>query len=250
MSQINGTSVLVYVDGTLLATQTDCTITVDQELLPTTNKSSGGWASHINGTKSGSVSCGALWSTTGLSSDSLIASLIAGSSVLLMMDISNVTMVGIADISSTSIEAPTEGVATISVEFQCTGGLYILTGDSVQLLTGWTNGTYDTFSTTGTTITSAIQDSGASYAVSNGIDITDEDVVKILTYVTYTSGEYPTFTLKASAGGAAVSNAVQTGNGASLMTLTATATDSTSVLEITNTGATSFAIGLTYVFKV
>ena len=250
MSQLNGTTVLVYADGTLVATQTDCTINVDQDLPSVTNKSSGGWAEHINGLKSGSISCSALYSTTGVSIDTFIANIIASTNILVMVDVGGTPMVCEGTPASVSIEAPTEAAATCSMEFTPTGGIYILTGASAQLLTGWTNADYDTFTTTGTLISSLIQDSGASSGYSNTIDLTDEDVVKVLTFVTLTSGELPSFVLSASAGGAAVSNAVQCKAGVSMMTLTVTATDSTSVLEISNTGAVNAAIGNTYVFKV
>ena len=250
MSQINGTSVLVYNDGTLIAAQTDCTINVDQDLIPTVNKSSGGWAEHINGLKSGSVSCSALYSTTGKSSEDLLADIVGGTSVLVVVDVNGTPCVCEADIASSTIEAPTEGAVTISAEFTSKGGLYMLTGDFAELITEWTNGDYDTFTTSGTAISSAINDAGAAYANSDAIDITDEDVIKVFTFLTLTSGELPYLELVASAGGAAVSDQVQMAEGVSVTTLTATATDSTSYLEITNTGASSFAIGSTYVFKV
>ena len=250
MSQINGTSVLVYNDGTLIAAQTDCTINVDQDLIPTTNKSSGGWAEHINGLKTGSVSCAALYSTTGLSSDDLIADIIAKNSVLLVIDVNGTPVVAEADIASSTIEAPTEGAATISIEFSAKGGLYMLTGDFAELITEWTNGDYDTFTTSGTAISACVNDAGTAYADSDAIDITDEDVVKVFTFLTLTSGELPYLELVAEADGAAVSNQVQMTEGVSVTTLIATSTDSTSYLEISNTGASSFAIGSTYVFKV
>ena len=250
MSQINGTSVLVYNDGTLIAAQTDCTINVNQDLIDTTNKSSSGWANHINGLKDGSVSCGALYSTTGKSVEDLFADIIGGTSVLLVVDMNGTPVVAEANISSSNIEAPTEGAATISAEFVATAGLYVLTGTYAELITEWTDGDYDTFTTSGTAISSGINASSTAYADSDSIDITDEDVVKVFTFLDLTSGEVPYLELVASAGGSAVSNQVQMSEGVSVTTLTATSTDSTSLLEISNTGASNFAIGSTYVFKV
>ena len=249
MAQINGTSVLVYNDGTLIAVQTDCTINVDQDLIPTTNKSSSGWATHINGLKAGSVSCAALYSSSGKSSDDLLADIIGLSSVLLVVSVNGTIVVAEADIASSTIEAGTEVAATINAEFVATGGMYMLTGDFAELITEWTNGDYDTFTTSGTGISSGINAASTAYANSDAIDITDEDVVKVFSFLTLTSGEAPYLELVASAGGSAVSDQVQMTEGVSVTTLTATATDSTSYLEISNTGASNFAIGTTYVFK-
>lgn len=250
MAQLNGTTVLVYADGTLIATQTDCTVNVDQDLPSVTNKSSGGWAEHINGLKSGSVSCSALYSTTGVSVDTVIANIIASTNILVLVDVGGTPMVCEATPATVSIEAPTEGAVTCSMEFTPTGGIYLLTGTFAQLITAWTDGDYDTFTTTGTTITSAINAASTAYANSNAIDLTDEDVIKVLTFLTLTSGEAPYIEFVAAAGGAAVSNQVQLSAGVNMVTLTATATDATSYLEITNTGASNYALGSTYIFKV
>ena len=114
MSKINGTNVLLYADGTLIAAQRDCTINFEQDLPDATSKDSSGWNEHINGLRSGSVDCDALYSTTGLSAAELIAYITGRSSILLVAEGLGVSVVGEVNLASSTIDTPVEGVASIS----------------------------------------------------------------------------------------------------------------------------------------
>ena len=254
MSQVNGTSVLVYADGTLIAAQTGVTINFDQDLIDTSNKSSSGWKEHINGMRSGSVDCDALYSTSGVSAETLLAYITGRSSLLLLVDVNGDPVVCEVDVATSSIAAPTEGASTLSASFNCTGGIYMLVGTFSELITGWTNVDYDTLTSSGTSITSAITDGSAAAfcAGTQTIDVTDEDVYKVFFFLTLNSGNLPDFAIRQTANGAAISNVETAVEGANFMTLTATASDSTSYIVFKNdtSDAANFSTSSIYVFKI
>lgn len=60
-----------------------------------------------------------------------------------------------------------------------------------NLISSWSNGTYETFSSTGSHITSAIDTSGGGQAVSNNTGIVNGTQYKAVAILARTSGEYP-----------------------------------------------------------
>ena len=130
MAQVNGTIMTVYYDSSsLILSTTDCTLNLNQDLPDTTNKGSGGWASHINGLKDWSIDFSGMYETagTGETSDELMAIIIAGTAAVTMkfgITASAATgYTGSGTLSNMSIEAPTEGTTTISGTIVGTGAL-------------------------------------------------------------------------------------------------------------------------------
>jgi hypothetical protein len=72
MAKINGTSVLLYADGTVIALQKGLNISADVDLPDASNKESAGWAEHIQGMRNATLSFDALYSTTGKSAALLL----------------------------------------------------------------------------------------------------------------------------------------------------------------------------------
>jgi len=129
MAQVNGTLMTVYYNTSLILSTTDCTLNVNQDLPSTTNKGSGGWASHLNGLKDWSIDFSAMYETagTGETSDELMAIIIAGTAGVDMHFGTSLNAVtgysGTGTLSNLSFEAPTEGPATVSGTIVGTGAL-------------------------------------------------------------------------------------------------------------------------------
>lgn len=241
MSKLNGTSVLLYADGTLIACQTACTINFNQDLPDATCKDSG-WAEHINGLRDATIDMEALYATTGLSAEDLITYITGRTSLLLTCDVNTVPIVAEVNPSNVTLTADQEAAVTVSGSFVATGGCYMLTPENAS----WTNGDYDTFTTSGLAVSSAINAAGAANANSDSFSITSGDVFKVFTFLTLNSGQAPSVVLY-SAGN--ISNVEQLSEGVNSITLTATGTG-TGTLRITNSAAANFAITKTYVIKV
>jgi len=109
-----------------------------------------------------------------------------------------------------------------------------------QLLTGYTSSTYDTFTTLGVNITSAIELAGAAHSVSNTFSIRAGEKF-IFTYdLNLASGEIPSVGLYISSVLASNSEAMSVG----LNSVELTATGSgTADFRIVNVSATNFALG-------
>ena len=102
-----------------------------------------------------------------------------------------------------------------------TGGAAIM--NTKQLITSFINHTFDTFTASGTTITSAITDgSDYAYCASSQFAIKDGDSVVVLVEITSISGAYPKVALLSASGGSWKSNQIQTDAGPLLCFLTAT----------------------------
>jgi predicted secreted protein len=248
MAVINGTNLLLYADGLLIAAQKSCTITVDQDLFDATNKESGGWARHGNGLLSAKIDFDALVSTTGKSYTELMAYLIARSSILLAITGLGYTMVGEVDISSISISASQESAMGLSGSLKVKGELFVLRGTKAPLVTDWTNGDYATFTDTDGAITSAISSSGTKYAVSNTFAIADTGIYKVAVFLTLNSGQAPSLSLVEPAYGDR-SNVVALVAGLNIITLTATADVTDGVLRIINTASTNYSTSKVYAWK-
>jgi TP901-1 family phage major tail protein len=60
MAIFNGTELGVYIDSTLIAAATDCSLSLSMETIDITTKDSAGWRELLAGTRSGSISCSGL----------------------------------------------------------------------------------------------------------------------------------------------------------------------------------------------
>jgi TP901-1 family phage major tail protein len=60
MAIFNGTELGVYIDSTLIAAATDCSLSLNTETIDITTKDSAGYRELLGGLKSGSISCSGL----------------------------------------------------------------------------------------------------------------------------------------------------------------------------------------------
>ena len=251
MAKINGTTLLVYADGTLIACQKGVTITTSQNLFDTTNKESGGWSEHGNGLRTAEVSIDGLASTTGLSAKELFAYIIGRTSLNLVIVGLDYNLVCQADVSASSITGPLEEATTISGSFKVNGNLYYLTGTSVQMITDpkGNTGDYDTLTTSGISITSAIKTTaGAKKCDSNTISVADTGIYKLFVFLTLTSGQVPTVGLWDNTS-AYISNTSALVAGLNVITLIATATDASASLRFSNSASGNWSTSNIYLFK-
>ena len=248
MSKVNGTTLLMYSNGTLIAAQKGCTINFEQDLPDSTCKDSGGWADHIGGLRSASVDFDGLYSTTGLNANELMAFITGRSSILLLVNGAGYPIVGEADLSSFTFDAPMEETAALSGSFRYKGGAYILTGDFAALFSNIDNVDYDTFTEAATVISSAINAVGTASALSDTISVNSGNIIKVFTFLTLTSGQAPTVSIWDNTS-ANISNAEALAAGANFKTLTVTSTDASASLKIANTGASNFSTTAVYCFK-
>jgi predicted secreted protein len=252
MAKLNGTLVLLYADGEVFALQRGLDVNIEQDLPDVTNKESGGWAEHMNGLRNATVNCDALFSTTGKTGDDLIDYIIARSQVLMVIT-GGITfpLIGLVDISSVKLAAPMEAAKTVSGSFKVDGQIYQLKGDMVQMITdpdaGGTD--YDTLTVSGTAITSAINLAGTAYCQSNTISVDNGASYKVAVFVTSNSGQLPTIGIYDNTS-AFISNQEALVAGLNLVTLTATSTDASASLRVTNSAAANFALSSIYMFKV
>ena len=159
MGQINGTTILVYSNGVAIAAQRGGSISIDQNLPSASNKGSGGWADHINGERSATVDFDALYSTTGLSADALIALIINRTPLEIIWYGSTASSYhyrGQADPTGVTIDAPTEDAVSISGSFRIKGALYQCASGTSGLVAGVDNSDSDVYRSL---------DRGVSYAV-------------------------------------------------------------------------------------
>jgi len=250
MAKINGTSVLLYADGTVIALQKGLNISADVDLPDASNKESAGWAEHIQGMRNATLSFDALYSTTGKSAAALLAYITGRSNILIaIVGGFSYPILGEVKMNSLSLTGNKEEPAALSGSLKVNGKLYQLKGSSAQLVTDpdATGTDYDTFTISGIAVTSAINLDGTAYAHSNTFSITSGDIVKVAVYVTNNSGAAPTVELCQS-GGLAISNVEQLVNGLNIVTLTARDTQ-TAHLTFRNAVAANFALSNIYCFK-
>lgn len=257
MGAINGTSVLLYSNGTAIAMQRGLTISWEIDLPDATNKESAGWANHICGLMNAKIDFDALFST-GLMTDTpailgakdLMNYIINKTSLLIAILGGPFPIVGVCDMSSINFAAPMESAMSLAGSLKVNGGLYPLTGTIAQMLTSPNGGgcSYDTMTVSGTSIQSAIVASGSVDVRSNDVSITDTSVYKVILYLTKNSGQLPSVGLFKQ-GDNYKSNVVVCTAGLNIITLTATSTD-TVVLMFSNTAAANWLTTPIYLFKV
>lgn len=252
MTAINGTDVLMYCDGVVIAAQRGLSVNVDVDLPDATHKQSGGWGNHIKGQRNATVDLDALFFSTGQSAKALLDYIINRSDILMVITGgTSYPLIGHVNIASSKIDAPSEGAMSLSGSFVLNGGLYQLYDTSAQMMTDPDgNGTdYDTFTVSGTAVTSAINAASTAHADSNTLNVTDGDEIKLAVFLTLNSGEAPSVGIWDNTS-AYISNEEQLSEGLNLITLTATATDSSASLRISNTAAANFELSSIYLFKV
>ena len=250
MAKINGTNVLLYADGTVIALQRGLNINTEQDLPDATTKQSAGWAEHINGQRNSTVNFDALYSTTGLSAKDLIT-YITGRKSLLMAIVGGISypVIGEVDVSSISLTGNKEEPAALSGNLKVNGKLYQLSGTSASLITDPDAGgvDYDTFAISGIAVTSAINLAGSAYAHSNTFSVTNGDIIKVAVFFTLNSGQAPSVEICQN-GGSAISNVETLEEGLSIITLTVTSTQ-TAHLTFRNTAAADWSLSSVYCFK-
>ena len=251
MAKINGTNVLLYADGTVIALQRGLNISAEQDLPDATTKQSAGWAEHINGQRNSTVSFDALYSTTGLSAKDLIT-YITGRESLLMAIVGGISypVIGKVDVSSISLTGNKEEPAALAGNLKVNGKLYQLKGTSASLVTDPDAGgaTYDTYTVSGIAVTSAINLADTAAADSNTFSITSGDIIKLAVFLTLNSGQAPTVVIT-DPEASDLSNDEALVAGLNIITLTATGTYAGAVLRIKNTSAANFALSNIYLFK-
>jgi len=251
MAKVSGTLVLLYADGQAIALQRGLDITAEQDLPDATNKESGGWAEHEKGLRNAIVNFDALLSTTGLSAADLLA-YITGRTSLLMVITGGISypMIGEVDLSTISLSGVQEVPMALTGSLKINGPLYHLKGTSASLITDPDGGgtDYDTFTISGIAVTSAINEADAAYAMSNNINVSDEDVIKVAVFLTLNSGQAPKVRIR-STGGDTNGNQETLVEGLNMVILTMTGDDASSKFELSNTAASNYALSSIYVFK-
>lgn len=250
MSKINGTALLVYADGEVIAAQKSFTFGVSQSVRDATNKESGGWAEHENGMRSATVSVEGLLSSTGLSAKGLIDYILSRKSLLLVISGLAYDWVMEADLSDFNLTAGQEETATISGTMTVKGRPYYLSGANANLITdpdaGGTD--YDTLTPSGIRIASAINAAGNAYCNSNTISVTSGDIIKLFVHVKKTSGQLPTVGIWDNMS-AYISGQEALVEGFNLVTLIATGTDASASLRWSNSDAANWSTSNIYLFK-
>lgn len=250
MAKINGTSILLYADGVVIALQRDLTISAEQDLPDASTKMSAGWAEHINGQRNATINFDALYSTTGLSAAELIDYITSRKSILLAI-VGGITfpIVGEVALNSFSLVGNKEEPGSLSGSLKINGKLYQLKGTSAQLLTDpdGSGETYDTFTVSGTAVTSAAITGGSASANSNTFSVTSGDILKCAVFVTSNSGQLPQMDIRESGAGT-VSAPVSLIAGLNIVTFVITSTK-TAYLTIYNNSDADFALSNIYLFK-
>ena len=247
MAKINGTLLLVYANGVLIAAQQSVTFTLTTDLADTSTKDDNGWATHMKGARSYSVDINNLVSTTGLTAAGLIAFITGRTDILLVIE-GGLTYPYVmqANMSSVDLTGDAEQPMVVNGSITGTGPAYLI--DANLITTLGDSDTYDTFTPDGIAVSSAIDAGGGATADSNNVNITDTYKYMVFTFLTKNSGELPTIGLYS--GAAYISNQPSMVEGANFITLTATATDATSTVRLENTAATNFELTDTYIWEI
>jgi hypothetical protein len=252
MGKYNGSGILLYADGVEIAAQKSFSISANQNLFDTTNKQSLGWAEHGNGLRDAEVPFENLQSTTGLSDKELYDFINLRKSLMLSILGFTYPIVMKVDLSNMTINAPLENAVGLSGTFKADGAIVKLSGAHAQLFADWTNTDYDTFTKTGTKITSGINASGGASALSStSFSAAPTDNIRVFIAVTLTSGQLPSLDLVDHLGASMLRAGVTVPlvAGVNLVTFDITGTDGASKLKILNTAAANFSTSNVYVTK-
>lgn len=247
MAKINGTLLLVYANGVLIAAQQSVTFTLTTDLPDTSTKDDAGWATHMKGARSYSVDINNLVSTTGLTAAELIAYITGRTDILLVIE-GGLTYPYVmqANMSSVDLTGDAEQPMVVNGSITGTGPAYLI--DANLITTLGDADTYDTFTTDGIAVTSAIDAGGGATADSDAINVTDTYKYMVFTFLTLNGAvELPTIGLYD--GAAYDSNQPSMVEGANFIILTAIDTD-VCTLRLENTAATNYELTDTYVWEI
>jgi len=128
--KINGTTMNIDVDGDQITCNIDATLEIDRDLPDTSCKDDLGWATHLQGQGSWSVSGSARVDfTSTMGYQELVAKLIARTAItaldFLSSDTGGLKASGAASITSLSFAAPNEDSATFDFSFTGNGAVAI-----------------------------------------------------------------------------------------------------------------------------
>ena len=249
---INGTLLLVYMDGVKVAAQKGVTITLNVDTYPASTKDSGRWACHGKGERSFEVALDGLISTTGKTAKALYDYIINGSAILLVIKGTTNTYFAAASMTNVSLVGPQDEASSLSGTISATGQVYTMLTNLLTDPDLDDDATYDTFTHTASppAVTSAIDAGGGAVADSNIIAVTDTHVYKLVTFLTLTGAlELPTVGIYDTSAVAYISNQPSLAAGLNFISLTATATEAVDAfLRIENTAACNFALTTIYIW--
>lgn len=127
MAAIKGNDLEVYIGGTLVGKATSATLNINSNLLDASTKESAGWMDQIAGQKSWDVSSEMLVDfSLSYGVSELYTAFVAGTEVVLVFGQGTGAVAkfeGNALVSSISINAANEELATVSASFNGTGSL-------------------------------------------------------------------------------------------------------------------------------
>ena len=126
MAQINGTSLLVKVDGTAVACSTSCTLNINKDLLDSTCKDGDTWKTQIEGKRTWDVSVDGLYQLDDSTHFMDLSSLITTSGVntfTLIFGTDTDYWTGTAICNTCSLSGDDNALATFSAAFAGTGAL-------------------------------------------------------------------------------------------------------------------------------
>lgn len=128
MAFYNGTAVIVDAQSNPLAQMTESTFSLDQDLPDASNKDSSGWAEHINGQKSASISVsGRADMDDDQNVDKLTRWLINQTQVTVVFEVQSpggtqtMSFSGTYSMADVEVNAPNEDTMTIDGTFESTG---------------------------------------------------------------------------------------------------------------------------------
>lgn len=110
-----------------------------------------------------------------------------------------------------------------------------------NLVKSWENSGYETFTTSGAIITSAVNSSSSAYMWSDQFAVKRGESIKVILNLALTSGEAPYINIDDLGGFGDISNDEQLASGLNEITLIATKTTSTARVRIYNSNASNFA---------
>lgn len=113
-----GKDLLIKEGAKALAGATSCDISIDAEVIDTTKKGDGDWASNMAGLKSWNITTDALFSVAEFAYIEKV-----GTTAEIEVTVGEVTYQGSAIINSLSISSQVKGVTTYKVTLTGTGGL-------------------------------------------------------------------------------------------------------------------------------
>ena len=126
MATFNGSSLLIYVDGSAVAHTTTASLTMDAATIDVSSKDSGGDAEFLAGQKSATLDFEGLtdFSSTGYGLDDLFTIWYNREEINWVIGASNSTgFSGVGYITSLTLDAPMEDVSTFSGTIQVTAGI-------------------------------------------------------------------------------------------------------------------------------